>query len=441
MKKELFLNDTITLYSGDCIDVMKKLPNNSIDSVVTDPPYHLTSIVKRFGKSNLEHPADKNLNGINAGAFKRLSKGFMGKQWDGGDIAFQSALWAEVLRILKPGGYICSFGGTRTYHRMACAIEDAGFVTHPMIAWVFGTGFPKAHSVSKQIDKFAGVTREVVGKSRRHGGGIKGNGTSYELDPSVPNITIPATADVKKWDGWFYSTQTMKPAFEPIYLGQKPFSEKTGAANVLRWGTGAINIDGCRIPTVGRPWRDATAKITPSKFGAMGGSKAIGKTYLGRWPSNLCHDGSDEVLAHFPDSVGNPNQNHTTSTNAWFGGGHNNSIGYYDSGSAARFFYTAKASKDDRAGSLHPTVKPVSLIRWLVRLITPPNGIVLDCFAGSGTLGTACYRENFNCILIEKEKEYIQDIMNRLNSLNNSNYTTIKETNPNKNISNISKFF
>lgn len=370
-----FLGGRVELHCGDCLDVLAAMPENSVDAVVTDPPYHLTSIVKRFGTEG----AAEAVEGA-TGAYKRASAGFMGKQWDGGDIAFQPATWAAVLRVLKPGGYILAFASSRGFGRMSVAIEDAGFINHPMFGWIFGSGFPKA-------------TR------------IKADG----------------------YDGFRYGGQASKPALEPIYMGQKPFSESTGTANILRWGTGALNIDGCRVPT------DEVAAIgTPSWGGPMKRLSAApgqeGKLVpraqphnKGRWPANIIHDGSDEVLAAF-DEFG------VRTSGAWDGNRtkpkENDIYGKFgtdadaplegSTGSAARFFYSAKADAEDRIGSKHPTVKPLDLMQYLVRYITPPGGVVLDPFAGTGTTGEAAFREGMRAILIEREVEYQADIARRM---------------------------
>lgn len=369
-----FLDGRVTLYPGDCLEVLASMPENSIDSAVMDPPYHLTSIVDRFGADGA---APTKADGA-TGVFKRSAAGFMGKKWDGGDIAFQVATWEAVKRVLKPGGYILAFASTRGFGRMSVAIEDAGFITHPMIAWVFGSGFPKA-------------TR------------LKAEG----------------------YGGWRYGGQALKPAIEPIYMGQKPFSEKTGTANVLLHGTGAINIDGCRIegevnessayPYVGN---NGVAMGAASERLRKSGDGAVSS--LGRWPANLIHDGSDEVLAAFPNAPGQQRASSDTdrSQGVVYGSIKVNGTQEYqprdDSGSAARFFYSAKADADDRIGSKHPTVKPVDLMRYLVRLVTPPGGTVLDCFAGTGTTGEAAWREGFKAVLIEREPEYQQDIAERV---------------------------
>jgi site-specific DNA-methyltransferase (adenine-specific) len=389
---EFFLKDRITLYRGDCLEVLPVLDEASIDSVVCDPPYHLTSIVKRFGAEGAAPALSQsqrrwakigaNLAGLDPNGnpkpdqYGRLSKGFMGKQWDGGDIAFQPAVWAEVMRVLKPGGHLIAFGGTRTYHRMACAIEDAGFEIRDQIGWCYGSGFPKSHDVSKGIDRM--------------------------------------------WQGW---GTALKPAWEPIVLARKPLSEKTVAANVLKWGTGAINVDGCRIGT-GEPRQSMTGgmgrKASPVYGSFARDSVQDIVTTQGRWPANLIHDGSEEVLAGFPDSAGamgavrgteKPKQG--TAVYGDYGLRPPQDI-RGDSGSAARFFYCAKASSKDRADSKHPTVKPLALMQYLVRLVTPKGGTVLDPFAGTGTTGESAWREGFRAVLIERENEYQEDIVRRM---------------------------
>lgn len=338
---QTFLNGAVTLHQGDCLEILATLPENSVESIVCDPPYHLASIVKRFGSQNAA-PAQEG----KTGAFVRASKGFMGQQWDGGDIAFRVETWAACLRVLKPGGYLIAFSSSRTFGRMSVAIEDAGFETHPMIGWIFGSGFPKAHKVK---------------------------------DP--------------EFDGWAYSKQALKPALEPIYMGQKPFSEANGTLNMQHWGVGALNIDACRIHVHMKP---------------------------GRWPANLAHDGSPEVVAAFPEAPGQqravgPELGPMSSVNTYGDyGPRGNHDPRSDSGSAARFFYSAKADAEDRSGSRHPTVKPLDLMQWLIRMVTPKGAVVLDPFAGSGTTGEAAWREGMRAILIERESEYCADIARRM---------------------------
>lgn len=326
MPGETFFDGGVTLYSGDCLAVLADLAPESVDSVVTDPPYHLQSIVDRFSKTSLADDTETSARARSgADGLARNFRGFMGQTWDGGDIAFDPATWRAVARVLKPGGYLLAFSGTRTYHRMATAIEAAGFDVRDMLQWIYGTGFPK----------------------RR---------------------------------------EFLKPACEPICFARKPFPG-TLADNLERNGTGAINIDACRID--------------------------------GRYPANVVHDGSGEVIALFPDTTpaktGRRNAPKEAGIYGAFDGEEADRYGHDDAGgSAARFFYSAKADDDDRLGSRHPTVKPVDLIRWLARLVTPPGGVVLDPFAGTGTAGEAAHREGMRAVLIEREAGYCDDIRRRM---------------------------
>jgi DNA modification methylase len=414
---ESFLNGKITLHRGDCLEVLPLLEADSIDSCVTDPPYHLTSIVKRFGKeaqTNMTQPANKDLSKVNAGAFRRLSKGFMGKQWDGGDVAFRPETWAEVLRVLKPGAHLIAFSGTRTYHRMACAIEDAGFEIRDQIGWCYGSGFPKSHDVSKGIDRLAGEKRPTD-YVPNHLNGVYGNGMDggVTLQPSQP-----ITESAIQWQGW---GTALKPAWEACVLARKPLSESSIAANVLKHGTGGINVDGCRVglsdgddPRLGGKGDWSSAKMAKNVYEGGYRGERVGSSPLGRWPANLIHDGSEEVLAGFPESESNGCSRVRQTGNVY--GTHKDTPfeGYIDQGSAARFFYTAKADANDRLGSRHPTVKPLDLIQYLVRLVTPKGGTVLDPFAGTGTTGEAVFREGMAAILIEREEEYQADIVKRM---------------------------
>ncbi|MFG1413447.1 DNA methyltransferase [Xanthobacter sp. VTT E-85241] len=408
---ELFLDDRVALHCGDSRDVLRTLPDASIDSVVCDPPYALVSIQKRFGKPG-SAPAKHGVDG----AYARAAAGFMGQGWDTGETAFAMEFWREVLRVLKPGGHVLAFGGTRSYHRLTCAIEDAGFEIRDsilelvsldpivrafvqsldeaqlsaflrvmdllgiegLLAWVYGTGFNKKGYIFKDLD---------------------GN-------PAGP------------WGG------ALKPAWEPIILARKPLSG-TVAENVLEHGTGALNIDGCRVPASAddiaiqraRSGGVMGAEIENNVYGKGRIRKSAGND-LGRWPANVMHDGSDEVLATFPESLGQRGVvDGQTSERQVYGQG----MGPRpfmaprgDTSSAARFFYSAKADADDRIGSKHPTVKPVDLMRWLVRLVTPPGGTVLDPFAGTGTTGEAAWREGFSAVLIEREPAYQADVRRRM---------------------------
>ena len=366
----------------------------------------------------------------------------MGKTWDTGETAFSVEFWVEVMRVLKPGGHVIAFGGTRTYHRLACAIEDAGFEIRDLLSWLYGTGFPKSHDVGKGLDKAAGTEREILRerytvKRINPGATVVANGEWGKQEiPYTATDSKPATPEAIEWDGW---GTALKPALEPIAFARKPLSEKTVAANVLRWRTGAINIDGCRVGTEGEtihvPQSDPTkrAGVVGTDLGITRAGKdkfqeaqraSVERTQnLGRWPANVIHDGSDEVIGMFPDTAPNRRNEvsdgrtvHKAGNSLQLGtaGRRDASNSYTDSGgSAARFFYSAKASKTERNGSKHPTVKPIALMQWLCRLVTPPGGTVLDPFAGSGTTGEAANREGFDCILIEREAEYIADINRR----------------------------
>jgi DNA modification methylase len=519
---------SVRILIGDCVERMRELPDNSVDSVVCDPPYHLTSIVKRFGAANAA-PAQVG----KTGAYARASKGFMGQTWDGGDVAFQPETWAEVLRVLKPGGHLVAFSGTRTYHRMAVAIEDAGFEVRDMLEWLYSTGFPKSHNIDKAISDdercccptlperdlrlvrdtdvsppinagdergevlFAGLpqqgpsdsvlraepaqvssdaqepcvegrrdaeadARQLSGREVSASAGMgAADGASGRLHNAAPpsdgaDVRLPADANGSgEPQGSQPGEQSpvepgavadergsqargsralcrgcgkpivetglgtaLKPSHEPICLARKPLSEKSIAANVLKWGTGALNIDGCRIETDeilnGGAYAENGTKSERSGSLAGGLLKSgIGEYQQpqGRWPANLCHDGSDEVVAGFPTSTGG----HHPASRGKGGIGNDGHSGQSDlteqfddeGGSAARFFYCAKATAEDRKEyNNHPTVKPEPLMRWLVRLVTPKGGTVLDPFMGSGSTLIAADAEQFNAIGCEISPEY-----------------------------------
>ena len=407
-----FLDGRVTLHCGDCLDVLRGLADCSIDSVVTDPPYALVSIAKRLGKANAA-PAKVGATG----AYARASRGFMGKQWDTGERAFADEFWREVWRVLKPGGHVLAFSATRTYHRLACAIEDGGFEIRDQAAWAYGSGFPKSHDVSKALVKRLGHWRGRAGAVKGETVGQVAKGTEYERTDKGE----PVTDDAREWQGW---GTALKPAWEPICVARKEL-DGTVADNVLKWGTGALNIDGCRIgdfanitqhggrdgeESAERRYTDEGSTNFAMKPGPRGGAPE------GRWPANILHDGSDEVLAAFPDAdgaVSNGKSGQQGIAHEGFGA-MAQMPSYADSGSAARFFYTAKADAEDRIGSKHPTVKPLDLIQYLCRLVTPPHGTVLDPFAGTGTTGEAAWREGFNAVLIEREAEYQADIARRM---------------------------
>jgi site-specific DNA-methyltransferase (adenine-specific) len=331
----------------------------------------------------------------------------MGKRWDYDVPSVE--VWAECLRVLKPGGHLLAFAGTRTQHRMAVRIEDAGFEIRDMIAWVYGSGFPKSLDVSKAIDKRAGAEREVVSNNPTFRK-MQENASNYNLQRNE-FITAPATPEAKQWQGW---GTALKPALEPITVARKPLIG-TVAENVLQHGTGAINVDGGRVGTEERitNWSGtANYKVSDPKTGTT--------TATGRWPANFIHDGSEEVVGLFPDTKSGGGDKHgrkastfcaSTDWEAYKGTSNGG-----DSGSAARFFYCAKASKADRDENHHPTVKPTDLMRYLCRLVTPPSGTVLDPFMGSGSTGKAAMLEGFAFVGIEREAEYIDIAKARIQS-------------------------
>ncbi len=464
----------IQLFNSDNLEVLKTFPENSIDSIVTDPPYGWRFMGKAWDGEDIEKRSKMNFENrsfLGSDGLKRKRNEVRIAQSAGlydttltGNQSFQkfSEDWArEALRVLKPGGYIIVFCGPRTYHRMACGVEDAGFEVRDQLQWLFGSGFPKSLNISKAIDDNAGVEREVIA-SKGFTNDIRGNasngrgvsGPNKNTKPIETFLTAPATEAAKSWEGW---GTALKPANEPILLARKPLSEKTVAANVLKWGTGGLNIDASRIEGV----TSGSDKASPS-YGTMGvfkeertpGPQKINNT--GRFPANLILDETaaemlDEQSGHIASGY---RANYSTQSGSNFqsnkGAGER---GYKDSGGASRFFYVAKASKSERNTGLegmpkkflgtsnhgqenpisgrlganplarqmpvannHPTVKPTSLMRYLVRMVTPPNGIVLDLFMGSGSTGVAALQLGFPFIGIEKEKEYFKICLKRLNA-------------------------
>lgn len=439
---------TVEIHIGDCLEVMARLGENSVDAICTDPPYHLTT-AKRFAKTSLDDATSTSERSRErSDQYGRLAGGFMGQKWDGGDVAFRPETWAAALRVLKPGGHLLAFGGTRTYHRMVCAIEDAGFEIRDCIFYCYGTGFPKSHSVSKGIDNTLGAERtEIV--SERKGVTKTFNVSATETIKPRDPVMASVTNEAKKWEGW---GTALKPALEPIVLARKPLSEKTVAQNVLRWGTGAINIDASRIE--GREKSQIQGEYKGSGV-QVAGIPNSGKEYpkdLGRWPANLIHSGEDEVIELFPNSKSSASKKSIEEPNyknkvygRGMGGNDSAQNQHTDSGSAARFFYCAKASRSDRDDGLdefpitnksregaalthaengsphrrntHATVKPTDLMRYLCGLITPKGGVVLDPFMGSGSTGRGALLGGFNFIGIEMDPEYAQIAQARIDAI------------------------
>jgi DNA modification methylase len=405
------MKTNFTLHNDDCLNVLKAMKDNSIDSCVTDPPYGLS---------------------------------FMSKAWDY-DVP-KTEIWGEVLRVLKPGGHLLSFFGSRTYHRGAIQIEDAGFEIRDQIMWIYGSGFPKSLNVSKAIDKEAGAKRKVVGVSSVTGNRNSAFSVTRQDSPSgvfgegkVNYVTAASTEEAKQWEGW---GTALKPAHEPIVVARKPITQSV-AKNVLEYGTGALNIDGCRVGNEERTYSlkggenlnklarpDGNDDVDAKSCGAYDiGAKqiSIGETTVnGRWPANLIHDGSDEVVNGFPQTGSRNNKKpysyagreyDNKDTSMFNGDKPQAPSNYNDNGGASRFFYCAKASKTDRGeNNNHPTVKPTELMKYLCRLVTPKDGIVLDPFMGSGTTGKAALQEGFRFVGVEMSKEYFEIAEARIKS-------------------------
>ncbi len=475
------------------LNMANYIENGTIDCVITDPPYGLTSITKRFGKEG-SAPAKEGKDG----SFAQLSKGFMGKEWDGSGIEYNVDAWKKCFNALKDGGYLLAFGGTRTFHRIACAIEDAGFEIRDTIMYIYGSGFPKSMDISKQIDKKGGndyskqfakdlkqaresrnltmkycddkycngstnwswyegrpkgmrvpdyntyleivkdfpelekyrelikeAEREVIGTTITNKTvyqNIGGKNISGEID-----ITIPETDLAKQWQGW---GTALKPAYEPIIVARKPMKTSV-AENVIKNRVGGINIDECRVGTENISVHNAPKGTFAGGEYDRGSDTESYREHTGRFPANIIHDGSNEVVSLFPDSKGAggsiPNSKITgygknigDGTYEYYGG--DRKVFESGSGSASRFFYSAKASKKDRDEGLdafelgrntHPTVKPTELMQYLIRLVAPKGATILDCFMGSNSTGKAAMFENrernanYKFIGIELTDEYL----------------------------------
>jgi site-specific DNA-methyltransferase (adenine-specific) len=400
----------LRLWHGSNKDILPTFADESFDSIVTDPPYEL---------------------------------GFMGKGWDSTGIAYDVDVWRECLRVLKPGGHLLAFGGTRTWHRIAVAIEDAGFEVRDSIAWLYGSGFPKSMNVAKAIASGTGRPEDIrrlnMGEAYEPSGRGRvnyDNGSASKMDGAPVDVDLPDSA--QPWEGW---GTALKPAFEPIIVARKPF-RGTVAANVLAYGTGALNIDATRIHTPGseakvysvaRTAPGATQNATGrTKFDD--GTRYEGETKAGRWPTNVVLDESQAdaldaqtgVLKSGTGAVKRASSADRDGNRGAALGAESRPEGtpmlsYGDSGGASRFFptfrYEAKAPTSERPnvdGTVHATVKPLELMRWLVRLVTRPGGRVLDIYAGSGTTGEAALLEGMEVDLIELEAEHLPLILARL---------------------------
>lgn len=509
-----YADDQVTVYHHDCRDVLRTLPDNSVDAIITDPPYDLTS-----GKKGGSGAASLNTNSPAGRSRIGTGGGFMGNQWDATGVAFDPATWAEAYRVLKPGGHLLAFGASRTSHRMVCAIEDAGFEIRPPLYWMHAEGFPKSLDVAKAIDQAggtspatqawvlrtarerAGLSRQQVakqvgctaasvrdweeGRARTRGGVVeyiipsaeyraaladllgysaderaivgllkadrREDGTVIGLGHTGVAYGQAVTEAAQQWTGW---GTALKPACEPIAVGRKPLAG-TVAANVLRYGTGALNIDGCRTATSAEDKAAINAKhagMNPETYVRPAGSslnlsvnpmplKQAEAHELGRWPTDVLLDEHmaqllDEQSGFSTSRVGKPRA--AASGDGW--GMTATGTEYDDEGGASRFYPRFARSADDWAyqlalrdlpvfrfeakapsaerprvdGVSHPTVKPLALMRWLARLVTPPGGKVVDMFAGSGTTGEACLIEGFDCILIEGEQTYLPLIRHRV---------------------------
>lgn len=429
------------IHNGDCAEVMASMESDSVDAIVTDPPYGLAFMGAKWdsfnGGSGNQTVNERQAEGRryadeNKGA-PRYANSHGKKVTRNEMVAFQEAMtpiFAEALRVAKPGAHLLCFGGTRTFHRMACAIENAGWEIRDCIMWVYGSGFPKSMDVAKAIDKASGYVGKVIGE-RTVDVGMQG-GHMHAGRKSQQQQVRSLSDQAAEWEGW---GTCLKPAWEPIIVARKPL-DGTVANNVLKWGTGALNIDACRVPTsdkLGGGMRAGGAEgvwdrpfmhdeQAQAAFVERKRANVAKSENLGRFPANVVHDGSQMVLDLFPDSKGQQarvlgSEPSRTGDNGIYGhyGQRNEFAPRGDSGSAARFFYCAKASKKDRGeGNSHPTVKPTALMEWLVKLVTPMGGVVLDPFAGSGTTLVACERLGFDSIGIEREAEYVEIIRRRL---------------------------
>ena len=371
------------LIGGDNKHILRMYPDNCFSGIITDSPYEIN---------------------------------FMGNSWDRSYVSYDTEMWAEALRVLKPGGHLMAFGSARTYHRIASAIDDAGFEVRDMIEWMYGSGFPKSQDVSKEMAKRNGAEREVIAEIGSAGNfsGNRYNQDNSDREKYIRTITKPSTEEAEEWDGW---GSLLKPAHEPICLARKPF-KGTLVENILQYGTGGLNIDACRIAG------ESNIINKLEKWSGFGQEKRPQYTAelntKGRWPANIIHDGSGDVLDVFPvTKSGGKNITKSMPNNSIYGKDNRLpgtvNIAYDDLGTAARFYYCAKTTKNDRNEGLpkgwvndHPTVKPTELMRYLTRLIMPYGGVLLDIFNGSGSTGKAAALEGFDYVGIDKDVHFLR---------------------------------
>lgn len=388
------------IINNDCLIALKDFSNNYFTSIVTDPPYGLS---------------------------------FMGKKWDYDVPSIE--IWKECLRVLKPGGTLLCFAGSRTQHRMAVNVEDAGFIIKDTLMWLYGSGFPKATDISKQLDKIAGVEREVVGirPSYRPKSG-KNQPKDWFQDRSSGLISLPSTPEAKQFEG--YKSHGLKPAYEPIIMAMKP-NDGSYAQNALKYGVSGINIDAGRVGTEGATKRSHQAEYPKKQNGTEDRSNHWARTghevktlAKGRFPANIILD--EEAGKILDEQTGILKSGTIKKSNLPAKNGvylHGRKLGnvndfFKNEGGASRFFYCAKASKSERNGSTHPTVKPLKLMEYLIKLIMPPkDGLILDPFAGSGSTLVAAKKLGFNAIGIEKEEEYCQIIAKRIDNIKKEVFT------------------
>lgn len=391
-------NTELRLFNGDSVEVLRQFPDNSVDSVVCDPPY---------GLSKEPDMVEVMRHWLAGDDYRHKGGGFMGKSWD--SFVPGPAIWKECLRVLKPGGHLLAFFGSRTYDMGTLAIRLAGFEIRDQIMWVYGSGFPKSLDVSKAIDKAAGAEREATGVAGKSGSSRSCMAGDFAGGEYLS--TAPATAEAKQWEGW---GTALKPAHEPICVARKTLSG-TVAENVLTHSTGALNIDGCRVNSgiVEKHIRTKTTCDANSMSGKSTGSTGSGEYLSGRFPANFIHDGlSEEWSRYFYCAKASK-----ADRNYGLSGEYHSPTDLVNRKEGSAGIENPRAGSGRTSGSKnpHPTVKPIALMEWLVRLVTPPGGVVLDPFMGSGSTGVAAVKQQFKFIGVELSEEYFKIAQERIN--------------------------